>query len=114
MMVHKVRKVQNEINSILFAPCLGCDQKKLLTIVVALEKEKKFDFLKAETEWIGEGSWKKFRHERDAVIEVEFKDKGDKKTKRLMPKLEQYNRLAVKEQKLYARVLPVSASTINK
>lgn len=111
-MVHRVRALQNEINGILFNPCAGCDQKKLLTIVIALSKERKFDFLKAETEWLGEGSWKKFRHERDAVIEVEFRDKADKKSKRLLPALERFNKVALGEEKLYARVTPVTASTI--
>ena len=111
-MTHKVRALQNEINGLLFNPTIGADQKKLLTIVIALEKEKKFDFLKAETEWLGEGSWKKYRHERDAVIEVEFRDKADRKSKRLLPALEQFNALAVGEEKLYARVTPVTASTM--
>lgn len=111
-MSHKVRALQNEINGILFNQCLGCKQKKLLTIVIALEKEKKFDFLKAETEWLGEGSWKKYRHERDAVIEVEFRDSKDIKSKRLLPALEKFNKLAVGEEKLYARVTPVTASTM--
>jgi hypothetical protein len=91
---------------------IGGDKKKLLTIVIRRDKEGKFNFLKSETEWRGVGTWKKYRHEKDAIIEVEFKDRGDFKTKKLLPKLEQYNKVAVGEEKLYARVTPVTASTL--
>lgn len=109
--MHKSRKIQQDINNLLF-DSIGGDKKKLLTIVIRRDKEGKFNFLKSETEWRGVGTWKKYRHEKDAIIEVEFKDRGDFKTKRLLPKLEQYNKAAIGEEKLYARVTPVTASTL--
>ena len=109
--MHRVRQVQNSINDLLFDG-IGGDRKKLLTIIVKRDKHGKFDFLKAETEWEGVGTWRKFKHEKDAVIEVEFKDKDSFKTKRLMPLLEKYNELVVGEKKLYARVTPVDVSSL--
>ena len=94
----------------------GAEDRELLSIIIAQPKAHHFDFLTGKTEWKVRGKWKKdegFDIERNAQLDVEFKDAPDECVgKRIINLLKAYNTKVVGEELLYARTMPIEEGTL--
>ena len=112
--------IQNELNALLYDEAVreacGAEDRELLSIIIAQPKAHHFDFLTGKTEWKVRGKWKKdegFDIERNAQLDVEFKDAPDECVgKRIINLLKAYNTKVVGEELLYARTMPIEEGTL--
>ena len=112
--------IQDELNALLYDEAVrkacGAEDRELLSIIIAQPKAHHFDFLTGKTEWKVRGKWKKdegFDIERNAQLDVEFKDAADECVgKRIINLLKAYNTKVVSEELLYARTMPIEEGTL--
>ncbi|MBA7529760.1 hypothetical protein ES705_21959 [subsurface metagenome] len=112
--------IQDELNALLYDEAVreacGAEDRELLSIIIAQPKAHHFDFLTGKTEWKVRGKWKKdegFDIERNAQLDVEFKDAPDECVgKRIINLLKAYNAKVVGEELLYARTIPIEEGTL--
>ena len=112
--------IQGELNALLYDEAVreacGAEDRELLSIIIAQPKAHHFDFLTGKTEWKVRGKWKKdegFDIERNAQLDVEFKDAPDECVgKRIINLLKAYNTKVVGEELLYARTMPIEEGTL--
>lgn len=110
--IQKINKIQNELNKLIFDPEQNQTDPEVLTIVILKEKAHHFDFLKGYTEWGVKGRWETL-DEQNYQIEIQFKDtKKEKVGLRIKTLLKNYNKLAVGEDLLYFRTVPVEETSL--
>lgn len=110
------KKLQTDINNLLFAQ-KGNTNPKLLTIIVVSNKEHYFNFLKNETEFEVQGKWHNKRNktfeEDNAEITIQyFDDDAGTITHQLKNKLEKYNKKYIKEEILYTTTTPLEMTSL--
>lgn len=97
-----IKKIQNEINTLIFEPENDQFSPELLEIVIRKDKAHHFDFLKGYTSWGTQGRWEKL-DESNVLIQVVYKDTKDERIgKKLIKLLKYYNKKVIKEDKLFA------------
>jgi len=104
--------LQQQINDLLYNPSQHATDWEQLTLVVRKDKAPLFDFLKASTQFQVQGKWHDVTEE-NVEIKISFKDTPNETVGReLMEKLEQYNAVAVKEEKLFAYTSPIEETSL--
>lgn len=108
----KINEIQKELNELIFNPKQDQTDPEVLTIIILKEKAHYFDFLKGYTEWGVKGRWETL-DEKNFLIEIQFQDtKKEKVGMRIKKLLKDYNKLAVGEDLLYFRTVPVEETSL--
>ncbi len=115
-------EIKQCINKLIFRPEKFQKDKELMTLVVLGKKAHKFKFLQGSTRWNAIGTWqemspegkiiKKYPHEKNVSIEVEYKDYRNKVSPKLQELFRELNKREIKERLLYTRFSKLEHSSL--